>query len=89
MNQQLFSDQDRVTDLLGYEKYLASGYSTGLTESQQGPLVQELFSLLNETHLAQKQVFSLMMKKGWYELKPAQKQEIEQAKTKFSGYLSH
>ncbi len=82
------NDRDRLQDLLSMEKYMATGYNIGLSEAQRPALIQLLFSMLNETHQLQKQVFDVMFQKGWYKMKAASPQEMTQLKTQFSEYTS-
>lgn len=82
------NDRDRLADLLALEKYMVTGYNIGLNEAQRPGFIQTLFTVLNETHQTQKQIFELMFQKGWYTMKAAEQQEVVQLKTQFSGYAS-
>jgi spore coat protein CotF len=81
-----FNDRDRINDILSYEKYLTSGYSTGLNEMQNPQLRQKIGAILQDAHLAQFQLFDLMFQKGWYKMKAAETQEITQAHQQFTDY---
>jgi spore coat protein CotF len=80
------NDRDRINDILSYEKYLTSGYNTGLNEMQNPKLRQTVQQILNETHQLQFQMFDLMFQKGWYKMKAAEQQEIGQTHQQFANY---
>lgn len=80
------NDRDRINDLLSYQKYLSCGYGTGLNEMQNPRLRQAVSSILNDVHQTQFQLFDLMFQKGWYKMKAAEQQEIDQARQQFANY---
>lgn len=80
------NDRDRVNDILSYEKYLTTGYNTGLNEMQNPQLRQVIGSILNDAHQTQFQLFDAMFQKGWYKMKAAEQQEVSQAHTQFNNY---
>ncbi|GAA3407196.1 spore coat protein [Paenibacillus hodogayensis] len=81
-----FSDRDRINDILSVEKYLTSGYNTGLNEMQNPKLRQTVGTILQDVHQNQFQLFDLMFQKGWYKLNAADQQAIAQAHQQFTGY---
>ena len=82
------NDRDYVNDILSFEKYLSNGYNTGLNEAQHPQLHQTVQNLLNDVHQAQYELFELMFQKGWYKMKAADAQEIQQAHQQFTNYKS-
>ncbi|ULL17455.1 spore coat protein [Paenibacillus sp. H1-7] len=80
------NDRDRINDILSMQKYLSSGFNTGINEVQNPELRKTVASILQAQHEAQWQLFNLMFEKGWYKMKAADKQEISQAQQQFSGY---
>ncbi|MCS7459404.1 spore coat protein [Paenibacillus doosanensis] len=82
------NDRDRVNDILSMQKYLTTGFNTGLSEVQNPQLRKSVASILTAQQEAQWELFNLMFEKGWYKMKAADKQEISQAKQQFSGYSS-
>jgi spore coat protein CotF len=80
------NDRDWINDILTMEKYLTSSYNTGLNEMQNPQLHQAVQSILNDVHQSQAGLFDLMFQKGWYKMKTAEQQEIQQAHTQFSNY---
>lgn len=80
------NERDWINDILSYEKYLTSGYGIGLNEMQNPALHTTIQKLLVEAHDMQYQLFDLMFQKGWYKMKAADSQEINQARQQFEGY---
>ncbi|GHU38530.1 hypothetical protein FACS1894105_12610 [Clostridia bacterium] len=80
-----YSDRDRLQDALSSEKMATSSLNTFTSECAT-PAVRGVFmSLLKETHDIQSDIFSEMQKRGWYQVQPAEKQKIDQTKSKFLG----
>jgi len=77
------SDQDRMEDLLSQEKYLISSYSTFIPEATCPNLRQVLSTNFNDCVQNQFSVFDKMQQMGWYQTKPAPKQEVDAARQKF------
>ncbi|MCQ1530622.1 spore coat protein [Lutispora saccharofermentans] len=84
-NNAQLNDQDIMDDLLTMEKQIISAYNTGITESSCQNLRQTLTSNLLETHQLQYTIFDTMKKKGWYQTKDAQDQDVNNAKNKYSN----
>ena len=80
------NERDLMNDLLSYEKYLTSGYNTGLNEMQNPNLRRDVQNVLNDVHACQFQLFDLMFQKGWYKMKAADPQEIGQTYSQFQNY---
>ncbi|MEC9488576.1 MAG: spore coat protein [Halanaerobium sp.] len=83
-----YDDRDRTNDLLSTEKYLSSGYNISLNEMVNPQLHQTIKNILNDTHEYEHHLFQTMMKKGWYQVSPAQQQEVDKARQKFTNYES-
>jgi len=82
------NDRDRINDILAMQKYLSTGFNTGINEVQNPELRKTVSSILAAQHEAQWQLFNLMFEKGWYKMKAADSQEISQAQQQFQGYSS-
>ncbi|MDF2722913.1 MAG: hypothetical protein K0Q59_2588 [Paenibacillus sp.] len=80
------NDRDRLNDILSYEKYLTSGYNTGLNEMQSPRLQQKIGTILQDVHQTQFQLFECMFQHGWYKMNAAQAQEITQSHQQFTDY---
>lgn len=84
-NNAQLNDQDIMDDLLTMEKQIISAYNTGITEASCQNLRQTLTSNLLETQQLQYTIFDTMKKKGWYQTKDAQDQDVNNAKNKYSN----
>ncbi|MEX1029395.1 MAG: spore coat protein [Paenibacillaceae bacterium] len=82
------NDRDFINDILSMEKYLASGYSTGLSEMQNPKLRQDVQQLLIQSHNNQWASFNLMFQKGWYKMKAADSAEVSTTQQQFNDYKS-
>ena len=89
MEQCQFTEQDKATDLLQSEKYLASCYNSYLLESATPEVKQCLSGLLNDTHSMQQRLFEDMNSRGWYPVTKAEDQKVMSAKQKFSAKVSN
>ena len=79
------SEQDIMNDLLTMEKQITSAYNTGITEASCQNLRQTLTNNLVETQQLHYTIFDTMKKKGWYQTKDAEDQDVNNAKNKFTG----
>lgn len=82
------NDRDQVNDIMAFQKYLSNGYNTGLSESQNPQLYQAVQQMLVNVHQSQHELFNVMFEKGWYKMKAADAQEIQQAHDQFTNYKS-
>ena len=89
MEQCQFTEQDRATDLLQTEKYLAGCYNSYLLEAATPEVKQCLSGLLNDTHSMQQRLFEDMNSRGWYPVTKAEDQKVTQAKQKFAMKVSN
>lgn len=80
------NDRDLVNDILSTEKYLAAGYNTAVNEASGRNLFQTQLQMLTEVHQAQRDVFDLMQKKGWYKTEAADANKTTQKTQQFSNY---
>jgi spore coat protein F len=83
-HQRSFSEMELMSDLIASEKQVCSAYNVGITESSCSNLRQELTKCLNDTQQIQEQIFNAMRQRGWYQIKQAPSQEVENAKNKYS-----
>ena len=78
----VYSDQDRMEDLLSQEKFLIDGYAAFIPEADCPELRQLLTENLNGCIGSQYAVFDHMRTLGWYPVKPAPQADIDEARTK-------
>jgi spore coat protein CotF len=79
------NDQAIMENLLLTTKGVADLYLHGAIESATPNVHQAFSSALNSTLCMQDQVYQKMSAKGWYTATPAQQQQIDQVRAKFSN----
>lgn len=80
------NDRDRMQDLLAQEKYLTNGYNMAMIEASHDALFQTSKQNFEVCHQAQRQLFNLMFKKGWYKLPVASAEAVSHAFNQFAQY---
>jgi len=84
VNTASLTDQERMEDLIAQEKYLINGYATFIPEAGCPNLRQVLTENLNACLNNQYSVYDTMSQLGWYPVKNAPQNEIDEAVTKCS-----
>lgn len=79
----IFTEQEIMNDALSSEKQMISAYGTFLAESTCENLRTELTKILNDKQQIQYEIFDAMKKKGWYNTKNADLNEVQTATQKF------
>ena len=82
-HQRSFTEKELMNDLLTSVKQVCSAYNVGITESSCTNLRTHLTNCLNDTQQIEYQIFDAMKQRGWYQIKKAQSQDVQNAKTKF------
>lgn len=67
-------------DLLATEKQVITAYSTGMTESSCPNLRNTLEDNFTKVEKVQYEIFNAMNQKGWYPVKDAPANEVQQLK---------
>jgi hypothetical protein len=80
------NERDFMNDILATEKYLTDNLNIFTREASNQVLHQEIVNILNETHIAARNLFNEMFKKGWYSLTAAKQPEIQQIAEQFQNY---
>ena len=83
MNQNVFSDQDIMNDILSTQKFITSGYNSNANEAAEPSVKNAMMSILDEEHNIQHDVFVEMQKRGWYQTEAAPQQKVQDTKQKF------
>ena len=79
------TDQELAFDLLYQEKALMANISSEVVEGSQVGLRNVMNDMFMQMGQDQLQIFQVMNQKGWYQLKPAQPQDIQTAKQKYQN----
>lgn len=82
------NERDFINDILATEKYMTDSYTTALHEFSHDDLYQDVLAIYNETANAQRSLYNLMFKKGWYGIEAAEPQKLQQSHQQFQGYSS-
>ena len=77
------SDQELAFDLLYQEKSLMANISSEVVEGSQPGLRNVMNDMFMQMGQDQLQIFQVMNRNNWYQLKPAQEQDIQTAKQKY------
>ncbi|WP_085522838.1 spore coat protein [Tuberibacillus sp. Marseille-P3662] len=80
------NDRDFMNDCLSTEKYMTNAYSTALHEMSHDALYQDVSNIYNETENAQRELYNLMFKKGWYGVEAEDAQKLQKTFQQFTQY---
>ncbi|MBE5782616.1 MAG: spore coat protein [Clostridiales bacterium] len=80
---QPLSEQEVAFDLLYQEKALLVNTASQVLEAANPDLRRVLNDMYTQIGQDQLEVFKLMQQNGWYQVKPAQAQDVQTAKQKF------
>lgn len=74
-----------MNDVLSSEKQMITAYGTYLAESTCENLRSELAKIINDKQQIQYQIFDAMQKKGWYNVKNANMNDVQTAAQKYQN----
>lgn len=78
------TEKEIMTDLLMSEKHGTEAYTVGVTESSCSNLRQVLTKCEQNIFNSQEDIWNAMNQRGWYSVKKADSNEVQQAKNKYS-----
>lgn len=81
------SDVEMMNDSIASQKLISSSYDTYANECATPNLRDEFLNILKDEHQIQAEIFTEMQKRGWYQIKPADQQQVQQAKQKYQTML--
>lgn len=76
-------EREIVLDALSSQKFITENYNCALYESSTREVRSAFSAILTDEHEAQNELFELVLSRGWYEIKDADKSEIAKTKEKF------
>lgn len=76
-------EREIVLDALMSQKFMTEGYNCALLESNTKEMRSAFSAILSDEHEAQNEIFELLLSRGWYEIKDAEKSDIAKTKEKF------
>ncbi|AIS53091.1 coat F domain-containing protein [Thermoanaerobacter kivui] len=77
------TDKDIMMNVLGNYKLAIEMLSHAAVESANESIRREYINILNSAFEDQKSVWNSVNQRGWYPVKPAQPQDIQEARNKF------
>ena len=80
----MLGDKEALSDFLATQKMISSTYNTFAGECVNTQLRDEFLNILKEEHCIQSEIFSEMQSRGWYQVQPADANEVTKARQKFS-----
>lgn len=80
------NERDFLNDMLTTEKYMTTSYTNAIHEASHQSLYNDLLKIYTETENAQRNIFNLMFKKGWYHIDAENQQNLQQSYQQFQGY---
>lgn len=81
-------DMEILNDSIASQKLISSSYDTFANECATPNLRDEFLNILKDEHQIQAEIFTEMQKRGWYQINPADQQQVSQAKQKFQNMLN-
>jgi spore coat protein CotF len=84
MNNQTMGDKELMDDSIASQKLIESTYNTYANECVNPSLRSDFLNILKEEHDIQADLFNEVQKRGWYQTKPADQNDIVQSRQKFS-----
>jgi len=81
------NDKDVLNDILITEKNMSNNYSIALNEASNDHLYKDFLTIFQETQEAQRQLFNLLFKKGWYTLEKADTNKISEKYQEYSNMV--
>ncbi len=79
------NDKDILNDILSSEKNMSNNYSVALNEMSNEPLYHDILTVFLETKTAQRRLFNLLFKHGWYTLERA---DVNKINEKYQEYIN-
>ena len=76
-------ERDIMFDALMSQKFLTENYNCALLESQTPQVRSAVSAILSDEHEIENEIFELLLSRGWYETKDAEKSEISKMREKF------
>lgn len=80
-------DVELMNDSIASQKLISSSYDTFANECATPNLRDEFMNILKDEHQIQAEIFTEMQKRGWYQVKAADQQQISQTKQKYQNML--
>ena len=80
-----YDDRRMITDALSGQKFMTGNYNNYLGESAHSAVRDAFLTILKDEHEIQHMLFEEMHSHGWYPTTPADKVQIDNARTQFKS----
>ena len=78
-------DKEMVGDLISSQKFISGNYNIWAGECVCENLRNEFLNILKDEHCIQNELYQEASSRGWYPVKQAPQNEIDQVLQKFNG----
>ncbi len=86
-NMKTLTEKEILQDCLSSQKFTTSNLNTWAGECVCEQLRSAFLNILDDEHRIQADIFNDMSSKGWYPTQPADQQQLQQVKQKFSAQM--
>ena len=86
-NPKTMTEKEILQDCLSSQKFTTSNLNTWAGECVCEQLRSAFLNILDDEHRIQADIFNDMSSKGWYPTQPADQQQLQQLKQKFSTQM--
>lgn len=78
-------EMDKVNDILMTQKHLSDMYNNASNEVDCNNLHNEILNILKEEHEMSYKLYDAMKKRGWYDTKKADKNDVDKLYNEFNS----
>ena len=86
-NTKMLTEKEILQDCLSSQKFTTSSLNTWAGECVCEQLRSAFLNILDDEHRIQADIFNDMSSKGWYPTQPADQQQLQQVKQKYSAQM--
>jgi spore coat protein CotF len=82
------NDCDYLNELLACEKNMGVNLTIALNEASNRDLFNEIYTIFEDIKMAQRDLYNMAFKKGWYSLEKAEEQKISEKEQELTQKLN-
>ena len=86
-NVNMLTEKEILQDCLSSQKFTTTNLNTFAGECVCEQLRSAFLNILDDEHRIQADIFNDMSSKGWYPTQPADQQQLQQVKQKYSAQM--
>ncbi len=84
-SRQMMTDQEMMDDAIASQKLMDANYNNCANEATSSQLRSTFLNLLKDEHEIHAELFAQMQERGWYQVKQADQNQINQTRKKFTN----